>query len=117
LHLTYLPGSLMSKNGQKLLTIWQFSVSNNVVTSIREEEMVSETLVFPNPARDYIQLKSNESLSRVIVSNLIGQIVLEKKLKAENERIDISMLREGTYLLTLITSGGESRKMKLIKIK
>ncbi len=117
LHLTYLPGSLMSKNGQKLLTIWQISVSNNVVTSIIEENTISETIVFPNPARDYIQIRSNEPFSRIQFSNLIGQIVLEKKLKAENELIDISMLREGTYLLTLITSGGESRKMKLIKIK
>jgi uncharacterized repeat protein (TIGR02059 family) len=117
LYLTYIPGSLTAQNGQKLSTIWQFSISNNVVTAIMEDKIANETIVFPNPARDYIQVKGNECFSQIIVTNLMGQLIFEKKLKGEDKLVDVSILNEGTYLVTFISCQGENRKTKLIKIK
>jgi hypothetical protein len=115
-YLTYNPGNITSKNGQKLYSISQFSVSNNVVTAIMEDKTLNETSVFPNPARDFIQVKSDECFSRIIFSNLSGQVILEKKLKGENNVIDISNLKEGIYLVTFISCRGDIQTTKLIKL-
>lgn len=60
----------------------------------------SETLVFPNPAMNYIQLDINSSAdSPYLIFDQTGKLVSEGH--AENHRISIEMLHSGNYWLII----------------
>ncbi len=54
--------------------------------------------VYPNPASDFLQIKGVDK-SNVKIYNTSGQLVCEKELVSENEMINISDLKAGTYIL------------------
>ena len=62
--------------------------------------------VYPNPASDYIWLKEEKGVSRIVIFNVVG-----KKLKdfdvRENDRYFIADLTKGMYLVQLITENGK----------
>ena len=62
--------------------------------------------VFPNPANDYITVKSDYNLDDAIISlfDLSGRRVLNYKNSSNNNLIDVSKLSSGEYILRLITS-------------
>ena len=62
--------------------------------------------VFPNPANDYIAVKSDYNLDDAIISlfDLNGRRVLNYKNSSNNNLIDVSKLSSGEYILRLITS-------------
>ena len=62
--------------------------------------------VFPNPANDYITVKSDYNLDDAIISlfDLNGRRVLNYKNSSDNNLVDVSKLSSGEYILRLITS-------------
>jgi len=71
-------------------------------------------LVYPNPATNYFSISknNNKDINEIIVCNLLGKNVLHKKELPD--RIDISNLKKGIYILELI-SGKLRIQKKLIK--
>lgn len=70
--------------------------------------------IFPNPAKNSIQLKNNNDLeiSSIKITNVLGKVVLRSKLN--DSKIDISNLNSGIYILT-IQSENNSKNIKFIK--
>ena len=70
---------------------------------------VSESLlVFPNPATDVITININEDIAadNISVTDLQGNIVLQRNLPTNSIAIDISGLANGTYIIIAQTSEG-----------
>ena len=78
----------------------------------------TEFVMYPNPARNYIQLSIPEKLDNKVITiyNDSGTLLLDKKLDADvNEsQIDISQLKRGIYILNF-KSDQKSWSKKLIK--
>jgi hypothetical protein len=83
------------------------------------EETKSELLLYPNPSRDILKLKtSNNTLlnGRVNVSNTLSSIMFMGDLSNVTElEIDISKWSNGIYYLTFESVYCTIRKMKLVK--
>lgn len=72
--------------------------------------------MYPNPVRDRINIvNSDGSLSHVQIVDSSGKTVLNRRLKAGQERIDLSALPSGIYVLRLYSSNGLVRSQKIIK--
>jgi len=56
-------------------------------------------IIYPSPAKNYIQIKGISSLSESVLFNMNGQIV--KKESVNPNFIDVSGLSPGTYILRL----------------
>ena len=56
--------------------------------------------IYPNPANTYIQLVSN-NYSDFEIYNTMGQMVFAKNHLTATNRIDISMLSVGSYLIRI----------------
>lgn len=62
--------------------------------------------IYPNPSRDFIEVKSsNYSISNLEITDMSG-LVLKSWTFAENTRIDISEIQAGSYLLKANTPNG-----------
>jgi hypothetical protein len=71
--------------------------------------------VYPNPATEniFVSLNSNVKTAQVIISNLSGKTLISTEVTADN-KLDVSSLPMGMYLLTIATNNG-SETVKFIK--
>ena len=100
------------------------NVSVNQSLEITEGQTLSSEIysldqitVFPNPADDYITVKSNHNLDDAIISmfDLNGRRVLNYKNESDDGIINISGLSAGEYVLRIITSDQDIYSKKIIK--
>lgn len=69
---------------------------NKLFTSVDDLEHM-QVSVRPIPALDYIEVISEEAYDKVILFDMVGNKVMESK----SERVNVSTLRPGMYLLSL----------------
>jgi hypothetical protein len=88
---------------------------NSQVTGI--DEINSSMFIFPNPCKDFLSVKLTSSYTngKVSIHNLNGYKLIEKQLESSNVRIDLSQLRNGTYLVKLY-DGKNYSYHKIIKL-
>jgi len=88
------------------VTFVSFSITIDETLSA-EENLLSETLVYPNPAKDNITIESSEELTSIELFSILGNRVF----KGVNQRnIDISSFEPGIYLLKLTNESGTITK-------
>jgi len=55
--------------------------------------------LFPNPVNDYLHISGNENISKVVIRNMAGQIVLQQSLNVL--RVNVTNLNPGIYTIEL----------------
>ena len=88
-----------------------FSIIDNVETGV-----FTNLKVFPNPFRNFIALENAQGVSRMVITNLIGQKVMETQLSgAERETIQTDGLTNGIYLMVFEAENGERVIRRMVK--
>lgn len=89
-----------------------FAVASTAGTLGTNENSVSKSvLVFPNPAKDIINIDSKTKVSNVKIYDTNGKMLLEK---SNTNSVNISKLNKGMYIIS-ITSEGKEYSEKFIK--
>ena len=71
-----------------------------ILTGIEEEEEVSEFLIYPNPAADYLTVEFTEIVQKIEVVDLMGRVVPVPINGQSNKAVvDVSSLHSGIYVL------------------
>jgi len=70
--------------------------------------------VFPNPARENFNIKSSETIKKVRLINISGQVIKTININALKSEISVSTLKPGVYFLEIHT--GQNIINKRIKI-
>jgi hypothetical protein len=93
--------------------------SNNIKTKSINSISKRNIKLYPNPAKDYIDIYglNNNSTINVQIYNLLGEIVLE--VLNANSNLDISKIPNGTYIIKVAEGKNTSNQLikKLIIIK
>jgi len=74
--------------------------------SVGEFELNALT-VYPNPAKDVLNIDYKSELTGVKIYNLLGQEVLNRTTAASQLKLDISEFTSGMYIVKLSTEEGE----------
>jgi hypothetical protein len=83
--------------------------------SQESEKQEGHMFVYPNPAFDQLKIQTSQSIQRVQVYNLTGQLVFSSSNVHPNKmEFDISSLQAGTYLVNIIGRGFSTTE-KIIK--
>lgn len=61
--------------------------------------------IYPNPAKDFLQIKTTTNANIEII-NLAGQSILKKEISTDNATVDISILAPGFYFVKFVTEEG-----------
>jgi hypothetical protein len=77
------------------------------------EETLPNINIYPNPSKDWIKIDGITELSDVQIFDVTGKLVLQQEYQVD-DRIDISNLTVGMYILNIRNSEGVSSK-KIIK--
>ena len=69
---------------------------------------------YPNPTSGILNLRSVENIEQVSLYNVLGQVVVDRRINATASQVDISGLSIGTYLMK-VTVNGQIGTYKVIK--
>ena len=81
------------------------------------ESLVSDLLIYPNPADEELSLSINSKIqknARIEIHNMLGKMCLTCNILNNNERLDLSHLNAGPYIITIV-NGDTVITQQLIK--
>lgn len=84
-------------------------VEASTVSSVSEQSDIDIT-IFPNPAKEVLNIKSNSNVLKTSILSMDGKIVA----RLNSNTIDVSQLPKGIYTVVVTTKNGTSTR-KLIK--
>lgn len=65
--------------------------------------VTNKLLVYPNPVRDHLMIRTHHIVEKVKILNATGQLIKEVSPKVAHPQIDMAGLQEGVYLIQIIT--------------
>ena len=80
-----------------------------VVTSVEENEV--DFTISPNPVVDYVSVNTTATNSIMEVYAITGELVLSFELNGTNNRVDLSELASGTYIVKVSTENSNTVKV------
>jgi len=87
----------------------QFGWSSSMESPLSVEDFTATNFkMYPNPARDVLNLSASVEIEHIAVVNMLGQRVLEQTLGSLSSSIDISELKAGTYIISVTLNGQDS---------
>lgn len=96
-------------NGGGRFDFFVAKLANESCSPMSLEDLEEQGLeIFPNPATDVLQIKTNQQMQSVKVFSMLGQLLIATNhLTATESNLDISNLQTGTYVLKISTIKGE----------
>lgn len=77
-----------------------------------EEDTLAGLSIYPNPASDFIFISYKQKIDTVIIYDMVGKLV---STSLNTEKIDVSSLSKGMYLMQIQTDGKTETKKILIE--
>ncbi len=62
-----------------------------------EESVTTEINIFPNPAKDILNITSSETISEIAIVNVMGQVVRRIEVNSDNAVCNVEELKAGVY--------------------
>ena len=87
-------------------------------TTVREsKDALSFVTIYPNPTKDVLVIQTNLSTSVYTASvyDATGRLVLSKEITGKEEKLNVSQLPNGVYVLQLKDQASNLRSIRLIK--
>jgi len=89
------------------------TITNLATLGINEVSLENSFSIYPNPANDFIIINNTDWIKSKTIYSITGQLV--KKETNQNEKIDISNLQQGVYLLEIETTNNQKVTKKIVK--
>ena len=91
-----------------------FFTEGNGTLTIKEIKPSLDFQLYPNPANEFVTIKTNEfeSQTRIMISDMLGKTVKEIKTNSIHTQVDIADLKKGVYFVSVIGQNGlKTRKL------
>jgi hypothetical protein len=85
-------------NGGSEIRIDEVAMTNQGATASIDDVFASKIKIYPNPAQNFVNISTTKTISSLEVFNILGKKVLSIS-NLVNDRIDISSLTKGMYLI------------------
>jgi uncharacterized repeat protein (TIGR01451 family) len=87
----------------------------SIPTALNNQSIINNIKVFPNPSNGIIKVLSDNNLEKIIITDYMGRIVLEKFTQHKSVALDLGYLNSGLYLITTICNDNFVQQTKWIK--
>lgn len=81
-----------------------FASKNKIENQPKEFNINDSFKIYPNPAKDFINIQTDEEIISITIYSKTGQIV--KNIKTNSKKLDISNIPSGIYTLKIETNNG-----------
>jgi uncharacterized repeat protein (TIGR02543 family) len=107
---SYMPGALYSVNEPQTF----FAVWNANPTSVNQMGF-DDISIFPNPTTNMVYFKNILDNSHIVLADLSGRSIFEKKASELNEGLSLESYANGIYLLKVIHEHEYVKSIKVLK--
>lgn len=97
-------------NGLSVTKYVSYVVGSNCTFGLNSPSELVQ-FYFPNPTSDYVTITSNQSIEKVEIHDLLGNMVLNTS--TNTNKVDVTNLSKGIYLVTAY-SGSEKSTKKIV---
>ncbi|MDO5616279.1 MAG: T9SS type A sorting domain-containing protein [Cruoricaptor ignavus] len=84
--------------------------NNNLATA---DVFTKETLIYPNPFKDFISIKNHENIASISIIDIAGRLV--KQVNKPTEKLLLPELKSGLYILKIQHKNGKTTSEKVLK--
>jgi len=107
--------TLKDNLGIAMTSMYSIDLCNAGATSVAElNKPNAQLFVYPNPARDKLNIRATEEIEILEVFSLTGNLIL--KVSRPGEELDVSQMEDGMYLIRATTSTRHLvRKIQVLK--
>jgi len=98
-------GNLTGSNSTMTGDVHSSSLATSDITK-------SKIQIFPNPVSDAIRISGIDNGQKIQIYNIDGQLIRSEKF---DQKINVSLLSTGVYVLKIITANLESYEFKFVK--
>ncbi len=85
--------------------------SYSPIKSIKINDISSEISIFPNPTADFVEVEG-DAIESIVVYNELGH---EMKVKVDGNRVDLSQLPNGIFVIETIQQGNNVQMHRIVK--
>ncbi|MDZ7776760.1 MAG: T9SS type A sorting domain-containing protein [Bacteroidales bacterium] len=71
-------------------------------TGVNNSIQMNKVSMYPNPAKDHVNISLDETFDRVVIKDITGKIVKEVAANSEQLSVDVSALPKGIYIVSLM---------------
>lgn len=96
-------------------TVYITDSTNNLTNITFEEDAKRKIQLYPNPAKNYINIEMPSSEGRLEIWSLHGRKIYEQSLNRSHEQINIQHLKPGMYAIFIHLPNNSPFKYNLIK--
>lgn len=94
-------------------SIDRLAVNLTLGNCLGNEEFVQNVIkVYPNPVLDVVTISSDETIAKIEVVNMLGQVIFEKSIYESETNIDMSRYSSGTYVIRVLVDA----KVEIFKV-
>jgi len=104
-----------SKKAYQSAMIWRnfTNIVETQYTTLTPIIINASLSLYPNPTTDYFQINGFEGIAMIKIKDLNGKALFTKQISS-NEKISVSSLSMGIYILEVVTKEGTLEK-KIVK--
>ncbi|QIG89023.1 T9SS type A sorting domain-containing protein [Chryseobacterium sp. POL2] len=92
-----------------ILDDFKFSQGTLATSDIKK----SDVTIYPNPVKDILYVNNADAKTLVKITDLSGRQIKETQLL--DNRVNLTELKSGTYIITIIDKNGKSTNQKFVK--
>lgn len=102
-----------NNNGYVLLNVGFETEANAIFTAVvqtpcdllgtNKYELANSLIIFPNPANDFINIKSNTEINNIQIFDVSGRLVIDENNNSDSVTLDIKHLSKGLILMKIKT--------------
>jgi hypothetical protein len=108
-------GKLKVRNNDPVNEEVNINVILGVTVGVLENGEQEYVAVYPNPANDFLRIKTNGTLTNVRIMNIVGQTLYSNAAQNSNSTINISELESGVYFVQIETELGTSTQKVVVE--
>ncbi len=83
------------------------------ITSVEDADAAT-TSIFPNPAQDHVTVTSSQPMTKITVTNYMGQVVYTSEVNANSVELNTGSYQTGVYVVKIDTEDGVVTKRVII---
>lgn len=71
--------------------------------------------LYPNPVTDYLKIENSINLSKIEITNMLGQVIYNSFVNSNTISVDMSQFANATYLVKIFDFDNKVKVIKIIK--
>lgn len=90
-------------------------IRQNAPASVASSLKQNNIIIFPNPTTGMIELKNSNAVVKIEIFDMVGKLLLTQKINSMNQKVDVSKLQMGNYLLKAYSKSNQFDVSKFVK--